>query len=298
MIYIILAFVATFVFCIAQVIESNLAVKRFRRPATLIFYLSVVKILVCGAFVLTGQITVVPVEVLVVCILWGAGDVIHLFPVYKSYKLTDTSIVGALSALGKVPIPLFAFLFLGEVLATWQYIGFFIIVLGSMALSIEKFRAPRLNEVFFLMLIAATISSMAPIAIKYALAIDGNFLNLVVYANVFSALFAFSFFANPAMRADIKEHFAVFKKSRGVIIASEILCSIGHVLNFYVLGYITVLASIGISSMAPFFVMSIGLFLGVIRKGNFNERADKASVIKKSICFLVITFGIILTIGG
>lgn len=296
MIYIALAIIATFLFCIAHVIEANLATKRFKSPATLIFYLSVLKIVVSSSLFFTGNVTLPPIEVLLLCFLWGAVDVSYLFPIYKSYKLTDTSIVGALGAMGKIPIPLFSFIFLREVLELHQYLGFFVIILSSILLSIKNFKMPRINEAFFLVLFGSTIVTLTTVFGKMALNIDNNWWNLVVYANIFSSLIAFSLYSIPKFKNDIKEHLGDFKRSWKIISLNEVVCAIGHIFNFWSLCHLTVLARVSISGISPFLTMLIGLFLGKIKKQGYNESIDRKSMVKKSICFLFIIFGIFLTI--
>ena len=65
-------------------------------------------------------------------------------------------VVNALFSLGKIAVPFFAFFLVHERISDIQYLGFFIIIFSSLALTLN-IRRLHLNTSFFLMLFVSII---------------------------------------------------------------------------------------------------------------------------------------------
>lgn len=87
----------------------------------------------------------------------GFLDIVYLYPYYTAMKVIDTSIVAALFSLGQITIPVMTYLWLDERLSLTQYIGFAIIIMSSIALSIKGTKIPKLNRAFYYMVGASLL---------------------------------------------------------------------------------------------------------------------------------------------
>ena len=157
MFYIFIAFFAPIFNALASTIESRLSNNVFKHQTTMMFYISMMNWVFLPLCFLFGAPTA-PTPTALFCYLGLAMiDVLYLYPLYTSMKVIDNSIVAALFSLGQITIPLMSFLFLGEILNLEQYIGFTIIIMASVALSIKGTRIPKLSRAFYYMVFAFAI---------------------------------------------------------------------------------------------------------------------------------------------
>lgn len=79
-----------------------------------------------------------PIPILILCLLAGMLYIYCLVPYFKALAVEETSRVIALWFTVPALLPLFAFLFFGELLTIPQYIGFFLVVIGGVIISLRK----------------------------------------------------------------------------------------------------------------------------------------------------------------
>ena len=181
MFFILIAFLAPAFSAIACIIESRLSNCTFKRQTTMIFYISLMNCVFLPLVFLFGMPSVTTWQALLCYIGLALIDVLYLYPFYTALKVIDSSIVAALFSLGQITIPLMSFLFLGEILNLSQYIGFIVIIMASVALSIKGTRIPKLSRAFYYMVLASLLRAVYAILEKYVLIDDGNWVNMAVY---------------------------------------------------------------------------------------------------------------------
>ncbi len=93
-------------------------------------------------------------------------EVLYLYPYSWSLRHTDTSVVASLFSLGKIFVPVFAFILVNERLTALQYSGFFILVIANILITFD-FRKMRLNKAFALMFMVSFVLSIQAVLLKY-----------------------------------------------------------------------------------------------------------------------------------
>ena len=178
--YVFIAFLSPLFYAMAVIIESMLSNHTFKRQTTMIFYISLMNAVFLPLILIFGLPSVPSSECLWLYLILALLDVIYLYPYYTAMKVIDTSIVGALFSLGEITVPVLSFFLLGEILNLHQYIGFAIIIMASVALSIKGSRIPKLSRAFYYMVIASLLISFRVVLIKYVMNLDGNWINIVI----------------------------------------------------------------------------------------------------------------------
>lgn len=296
MYFIWIAFLAPIFGGAACIIESKLSNHSFKHQTTMIFYISLMNCVFLPLILLLGRPSV-PSDVQMMCYFGLAAiDVIYLYPFYTAMKVIDTSIVAALFALGQITIPLMSYLFLGEVLTLVQYIGFTVIIMASVALSVKGTKIPKLNKAFYFMLFASLLKAGYYILEKYVLTIDGNWINMVVYPNLISGLMPFAFLLVPVWRKDIFKHFPPYLNKFKMFAINEFLCFLMLAAQVYGMSGLSPVESASIGGTEPIFMLVMSYFLLKQFNIKLNEKITHRILMKKVFCFVLITLGVILVV--
>ena len=292
--FIIASFLSSVFFGMAVLIESQLSNRVFKHSATMIFYVSLMNAVFLPLILFVGMPTLPSVLAFSCYVILAAIDVIYLYPFYMSMKVIDTSIVAALFSLGKITIPVMTFFWLDEKLSLVQYIGFLIIVMASVALSIKGNKIPKLNKAFWYMLFASFLRAFYVVLEKYVLIEDDNWINLVVWPSIISGVMPFSFLLVAKWRKDIVRNFPPYLKQCPVFALNEFICFLGMVCTIYGLSGISAVVSSAITATQPIFMLAMSYFL-LKRFGiPLNEKISLQILEKKLFCFVLIILGVIL----
>lgn len=260
----------------------------------MIFYISLMNAVFLPLVMIWGMPTLPPAKVFACYVVLAAIDVIYLYPYYLSMKVIDTSIVAALFSLGKITIPVMTYFWLDERLSLEQYIGFVIIVMASVALSIKGRKIPRLNKAFYYMLFASFLRAFYVVLEKYALNVDSGWINLAVYPNLISGIMPFAFLLVGSWRRDIVKNFPPYLHQFKVFAFNEFLCFLGMVCTVYGLSGISAVVSTSIAATQPIFMLAISYWLLKFRDIPLNEKISQQMLHKKIFCFALIVLGVIL----
>lgn len=157
---ILLAFISPISHALCNIIDNYMTSKLFTNVWTLIFYGEMVGILFLPLLFLFERPDLSPpLMMLPLFGLLALIEVWYLYPYYKALSHDDTSVVASLFSLGKVTVPLFAFLMVGEILTCIQYLGFALIVVASSLLTYDKWAKLKFNKSLFYMLWTSIILS-------------------------------------------------------------------------------------------------------------------------------------------
>ena len=129
MYWIIFALLEPFFHGFANVIDNHFTNNLFKKTTTLVFFASFTNILFLPIIFLLDFPSFITPSQIPFFIILGLTGIGYLYPYYKALQNDDTSIVVSLFSLGKIFVPLLAFLLVGEILAISQYIGFFVVIL-------------------------------------------------------------------------------------------------------------------------------------------------------------------------
>ena len=284
-----------FSYALSEIIYGYLCNNQFKNPVTLTFFASIINFLFLPLIFFGGMPSIPPLNVIPAYLALGIIMVLVQIPAYQAFKENDTSVVNCLWTLGKVILPLAAFIFLGEKLAWQQYLGFFLIIFSNVFLNFDASAKSKLNLAFFLMLGCSLFNTASSVIEKYILNEDTNWINLIVYVNIFSTLITSLMLLKKNIRVDIIKHTTVFSACWKHFIGAEILSFIGHCCGIYALSGLPLVVKSALSSTESAFILVLSLFMIKILKFNLKEKVEKKDIYKKIICFSVVIIGIILS---
>ena len=289
-----IALLAPIFYTFANIIECKLSNNIFKHPVVMVFYISLMNCLFLPLLLLFGIPSFVSFKLLLIYGVLAVIDVWYLFPYYKAMKVIDTSIVSALFSLGQITIPVLTYFVLDEKLNISQYVGFGIIIVSSVVLSINNFRKLELNRAFYYMVGVSLLRAFYVVLEKYAFKFDSSWINMVVYVNVISCLLPFLFLLNKEYNKKIKKTFEEYRKNTNIFCVNELFCFLGASCCIYGLSKLSAVVSSAINATAPIFVLLISLALKNFFGIKVKETITPFIMLKKVICFALIVVGVIM----
>lgn len=296
MFWILIAFIGPICHGFANVLDNYLTNKIFKSVWTLAFYSAFFNILFLPLIFIIQIPGIPPASAVPFLLIVGVIDVLYLFPYYKALQNDDTSVISALFSVGKIFVPIFAFLLVGEKLQFTQYLGFLIIVLGSVSLTLNNHGGIRLNKSFFYMLLCSILLAVEAVVYKYIFENIGWSTGFA-WAMPISTLVVLGFLFVPKIRRDIFKNTKDLKHNAPIFMLEEFLTFGGTVAATYAISLVPVTMKESISAFEPFFPLFYALTLARFFPNLFRERIDRRSVLKKFIIFGIMIVGIILVIG-
>jgi drug/metabolite transporter (DMT)-like permease len=292
--HLLIAFLVPLMGGLSIIIENLLSNKTFKHPITMVFYVSLSYALFLPLVLFYGTPSIPSGEVFICYVVLAFINIAYLYPYYLALKVIDTSIVSALFALGEITVPVMSYLWLGERLAFTQYIGFAIIVMSSVALSIKGNKIPKLHKAFFYMVFAAIIISFSKVMEKYALNNDDNWINVVVYPRLMSGILPFLFLLVAKWRRNIVKNFPPYKEKFRFFIGIELIEFLSAIAGIYALTAYSPVVITAVNSTEPIFVLAISFMLFYYLKMGLSEKISTQILLKKLFCFVLIILGVIL----
>jgi drug/metabolite transporter (DMT)-like permease len=290
------AFLAPALYAIAEIFDGYLSNRGFKNIAPLIFFASLMNFIFV-AIIFTINKPIIPTGNLILPLIGvGLTNVLYLYPYYKSLKIEDTSIVSGFFSIGKIIIPILAFIFVGEVLSIKQYIGILIIILGNSFLALNTSNKKiTFNKSFYLIILASTILSIEGILFKYmfeqgvdwSTAIGGQLLISGVIACTLLMLIT-------KTRKQIFKERSNYRKSIKIFFTEESITFLAVASETYAISLAPVSLVKGIGMTIPIFVLS---YIVIVKKYNpkaFRENIEKKFVFKKAFIFSLIILGLFL----
>ena len=225
----------------------------------------------------------------------AAINVLYMYPYYKALEQGDTSNVVALFSLSQLFVPILAFIFVGEVLAPMQYLGVLLIMVGGIALSLQKGKRIPLNAAFWWMLLCAFILSFEYILYKIAFA-SVNWVTGFTWPVLLTFAFSMLLLIPPRARKNIVGNWPIFTKRIGLFGVEEATTFLGIAASTYALTLAPVTLVKAIISTEPAFVLLLALLFSRRFPDFFRERIDYRSVRNKLLLFVVIGAGLLLAL--
>jgi len=297
MIWLVAAIVAPLLQGIANVLDNYLANRLFKNLWTLTFYSTLLNVAFLP-LILVFQVPALPsLELLPFFFLIGLIQVFYLVPYYKALQKAETSVVTALFSLGRIFVPVLAFLLVGEVLYPIQYAGFLMVIAASVALSFNGKSGFRFDTSFFYMLLCSLILAVEVVVYKYLFE-SVSWSTGLVWPLVFSLFIALSFLLVPKLSKDIITSRKVFKTNFRLFASEELLTFLGFAASLYAISLAPVTIVKGIGSLQALFVLLFALAFYRLFPRVFREGIDHRSLLKKSVCFALMILGVFLTLQG
>lgn len=297
MFYVFISFLRPFFNSLANIIEGKLANTTFKKTTTMIFYVSLMNFAFLPLILLLGTPTIPSPPLFAMMVLVGIIEIAYLYPYYKAVKEIDISIVTALFSLGQITIPIMTYFTIGEKLSIYQYLGFFIIILSSIALSIDNFKLTKINKAFYYMLGVSILLSFYIVLEKIILVKDDNWVNVVIYPTMTAGIIPLLFLLKKEIRDDIVVSFPLYKKNFKLMTLNEFFCFLAIATGIYGLSGLSPVILASITATIPIFTLAISCMLGKHFGLHCIETMTKKVIIKKLICFIFIILGVALAIG-
>lgn len=294
--FVLIAFLSPFFYAFANLIESNLSNRTFKRQTTMIFYISLMNCVFLPLILFVGTPSL-PNPVSLGCFfILALIDVIYLHPYYTALKVIDTSIVEALFSLGQITIPILSYFILNETLGFTQYIGFIIIIMASVALSIKGVKIPKLNRAFYYMLVASLLRALYVVLEKQVLNEDGNWVNMVVYTSLFSGIIPFALLFNKGCCNNIKKNFKPYIAKFKYFAINEFFCFLGGACAIYGLSGLSPVVSVSIGATMPIFLLLTSYIVSKYFMVQLKEKLSIGILMKKLFFFVLMILGVILVV--
>lgn len=290
---IVLAFLGPIMHGWANIIDNYFTNKIFKKLEVLVFISQIFGLLLLPIVCWIDLPHLVSIKSLAILFVIALIDIFYLFPYYYSLRHADTSVVAALFSVGKLFVPLFAFLFIHEQLSSHQYIGFFILTLSSIILSVD-FKKMTLNKAFAAMLGVSMMLAAQSVLLKYVYESGVGWGSSVLWMNLFQFIIASSFLLNPKNFQELSVSVTKIKSVGKLFLLSEILSWGGTLSGYYALYFIPVSVSKGIGSTQPVFVLIYAFLFMKFAPKLFKEYLGKDGVVKKIVLFVLTIIGVIL----
>lgn len=226
----------------------------------------------------------------------GVIEIFYLFPYYKALQEEDTSVVASLFSLGKFFIPVFSYFAVGELLRPSQYVGFFVIILASMFLTVNKTDKIRLNKAFAYMLFAGFLLAIEAVIYKYVLE-SVSWSTTVVSTSFSSFIIVLGLLCITPIRHRFFQEVRQLKSIVTLFTVNEFLGFAGSSISPYVISLVPVTLAKSIEGFQPFFVLVYAIIFHRFFPGVFRETIDRRTIAKKFILFGCMIVGVVMVVG-
>ena len=278
------------------IIDNVLSNHSFKSIYSFIIYIALMDLIIFSPifyFLFTPSLP--SVEILPLFLLLAAANLLYKFPFFTALKLADTSIVTALFSLGRIFVPILAFILVGETLGPFQYVGFGLVIFSTLILTKTK-GVFKINKVFWYML-----------AVSFFISIEGVFYKMifertdwstgVFWSGIISVVLALCLFVLPQARKVVKKDYAIVKKRSPLLIGQGVIDFVAEIGFTLSVSMIPVTVVKGIAGTQPFFVLIYSFFLRKTRfKHLVNEDMAKGSLLRKCLAFALMILGTILIV--
>jgi len=293
--WILIALIAPTCYGIACVFDSFLINKNFKNPLTIAFFSSLLNIIFVPFLFLFDKPIIPPITLIPIFILLGIINISYLYPYFRGLQNDDTSTVVAFFGIGRIFIPILAFLIAGEILSLYQYVGIILIILSVLSLSIK--RIPKgfiFKKAFIYIICAAFITSFEGVLLKY-LFNHGIPVSTAIGGELIMSLFlVFLFLLPKSLRKDIQTNISTFKKNIHIFFTEELFTFLAFVAEGYAIHIAPVSLVKGITIFTPFFILLYSNLFGKRFPNTFKEEKNIRSNIKKILLFTSLSVGVFL----
>lgn len=295
MIWLISALVGALLHGLANIIDNHFTNNLFKGTIPLLFFACLTNILFLPVIFILDFPSLISVSQIPLFLILGLTDILYLYPYYKALQNDDTSVVVSLFSLGKVFVPVLAFLIVGEILKPTQYIGFFIIILSSSLLTLNGTNKFKFNNSFYWMILCTFILAIETVMYKYIFTIT-TWGTGFLWGTLSSFVLILPLLFSRNIRINILSQTRIFKENFPLFAFEEFLTFGGSAAYTYAISLMSVTVVSAIVSFQSVIVLIYALTLSRFFPRIFKENISIESIIKKIFLFIIMVLGVILTI--
>lgn len=277
----------------ANIIDNHLANKLFQKIEPLIFFSAIIELCILPIIIFIDPPHLISLKFAAIIFVISFIEVVYLFPYYYALRHADTSIVASLFSLGKLFVPIFAFLLINEKLSLLQYAGFLILTLSGVILSID-FKKMTLSKALVLMFIVSALLAAQAVLLKYAYEAGMGWGTSIFWITMFQFIISACLFIKPDNLKNLTLSIPKIKAAGKLLLLMEVFTYIGTLGGSYALYLIPVSVAKGISSTQPVFVLIYAFIFSKFYPNFFKEYLGKDGVVKKVILFVLTIVGVLL----
>jgi len=287
---------ATFTWSVTSVMDKFLVDKRVDQPLVLAIFVRITSTIPLLLLVFFVGFSLPPAEFTGWILLASGFAAIGNIVFYKAIHIEEVSRVLPLFQFIPVFVLFISFIFIGEVLGFFDYMGFLILIIGGLIISSKRLsRLLRVEKVFWWVLVGSLSYAASYVILKYV-------LSNVEYWNTFILLWAvqtvllFSLLGMGRIRRQAKSYLKKIDRKDKAVILADSFTSIGaFIFNYYAisLGPVTLVQAAG--NIQLVFVFLWALFFTRVFPHVMEEKFDRKITIQKISGILLIIIGILLT---
>jgi drug/metabolite transporter (DMT)-like permease len=215
---------------------------------------------------------------------------------FKVLKEEDASYVIFMFQLIPIFVIILSFIFLEETVSARQLLGFVIILLSSLLMSVEDWKKiSHVPKSFWLLVLMDLLFALAAVLIKFAINAT-SFSQILSYESWgigIGGIILYVLF--PFIRKAFNEIITtVGKRILGIMFLNEGIYVLSKSLAYfaYSIGPVALVSVLG--STQVFFGILFGWFLTLLLPQIFNEKINREILLRKVVLAVVLVFGIIL----
>lgn len=290
-----LALLAPFIYAVNVFLDKYLIESKFPDYRALPVFSAILALPVFVVLSIKGGIFLNLIDLLLV-VLSGVFT-IWAFSIYLEALIKEeTSVIIIMLQLVPVMVLAMSYLVLGETLSLKQLLGFVLLFISSVFVSVKKNKGTfKFSRALILMVIADLLWALPYIFVKYA-SQGITFSSLIAYESlgVFIGGIFLLLFVPKIKRAFHKTITKIKKPLLGLVLVNECLFLGGKILTYMAvaIGPAALVSILGSSQI--FFGILLGITTTLISPRIFKEDLSKSGLLKKGILGLVAFLGIIL----
>jgi len=292
--WILLSVSAALIWAIVNIIDKYIITKWLKTPIIPIMVQGIIGIITSIAVYLIFGFSGLSYTHIFLAGISGVFIILNLYFYLKAAKLEEISRVAPLFYINSLFVLIMALIFLDETFTPLKYSGIFLLVAGTMLISMKKSIKPDFGKAFKYIMLAALASAIYAIITKYLLNF-ADFWTIFSYARIGTAIILIPvFYYKHSEIASAMKKLNV--KSIGVISANEILNLSGILLITiaFVTGPVTLVKVL--SSIYPFFVFALAIIISIFYPKILKEKIEIKTLLLKLFAIILMFAGLVIII--
>ncbi|MBT7902755.1 EamA family transporter [Candidatus Woesearchaeota archaeon] len=219
-----------------------------------------------------------------------------MVPYFKALSFEDASSVILLWFIAQIIVPFGAKFFLNESLVVSQYVGFGLVLIGGLLISIKRDSLKKLtvSKALFLMLLSGVLLDVYYMLEKYVYQHE-SFWNGFFWIRLGSFVGALTIILMPKYWCQFKKLAINFKsKSWKLVFSTEIINIIALISIGYAISIGSVSLVISLINFQPLFILILVIILSKFFPHLYEENLDKKTLTFKIIAVILLVIGLFL----
>ncbi len=294
--WVVVALLAPLTYSAVTFVDKYLLSERIKDYNAMPIYTSITAFIAGTIFWIFNGFPLLPLRDAIIVTITGLLTGFSLIVYFKALSKEDTSNITILFQMFPIMTLLLSYIFLSERISVIQMIGFLLILISGVIISMHKTRQKsRLNEVFWLILTYDLLWASAGILMKFAINAN-SFAKVINYESWGIGLGGiFIYYLFPEIRKAFHKSIKKVKiDTLSVIGLNEGVFVLAKTLTFYAFSLGPAALVSVLETTQVFFAMIIGFILTYFFPQYIKEDISSKQIKKKLFCGVLVIAGIIL----